>query len=39
MALKRLIAVAVATNVTGAENVPVLSERLADVFVRHLRAR
>jgi CubicO group peptidase (beta-lactamase class C family) len=33
------IAIAVATNVTGAQNVPVLATRLADVFVRFLQAR
>jgi hypothetical protein len=33
------IAIAVATNVTGAENVSLLSARLADSFIRLLQAR
>jgi CubicO group peptidase (beta-lactamase class C family) len=33
------IAIAVATNVSGAENVSLLSARLADVFVRFLQSR
>jgi CubicO group peptidase (beta-lactamase class C family) len=33
------VAVAVASNVSGAGNVPVLAERLADVFIRFLQAR
>ena len=33
------IAIAVATNVSGAENVSLLSARLADAFVRSLEAR
>jgi CubicO group peptidase (beta-lactamase class C family) len=32
------IAIAVATNVSGAENVPVLSGRLAEVFIRVFQA-
>jgi CubicO group peptidase (beta-lactamase class C family) len=33
------IAIAVATNVSGSENVSLLTARLADVFVRRLQAR
>ncbi len=33
------IAIAVATNVSGAENVSLLSARLADAFIRHLQTR
>ncbi len=33
------IAIAVATKVSGVENVPLLSTRLADAFVRHLQSR
>lgn len=33
------IAIAVATNVSGAENVPLLSSRLADAFIRLLETR
>jgi len=33
------IAIAVATNVSGAENVSLLSARLAETFIRHLQSR
>ena len=33
------IAIAVATNVSGAQNVSLLTTRLADVFIRHLQTR
>ena len=36
---ERRIAIAVATNVSGASNVSLISTRLADVFVRHLESR